>query len=400
MIPSRRIARATFVVVAGLLTLWVGIGVTMSLSLAKQQPRLAHALWPVGTLPKIMIGTEGLTTDPSSETTRASGWKLATEAAIREPVNSHAVSLLASLADYEGDREKARSLFELAERLSRRNSVAQLWLIEDAVQRGDIGKAIGHYDRAMRVSVELRQALLPVLVEAANESAVRKQLVSVVAERPRWWREFAWLIASASTSPVVVADTLHAVNPDLGDPWERTLAGQMLSKLVEMQSYRPAVRLANRMEGLPDGPRTLQSGDFETDQGVLPFEWHFRDEGSLRGYREAVPSGSIGLRIQASSGLSGEVARQLVALSPGAYAISGEAGGISADRYSQPTISIACAAGASLGKFSLPAATDTAVAFRFKFTVAEADCEAQWISIASAPAVETDAWIDNLKITP
>ena len=63
-------------------------------------------------------------------------------------LNPVAIRLLGYVADMRGDEKKARELMLLSQKVSRRDFGTQLWLIEDAVARGDKKQALYHYDIA------------------------------------------------------------------------------------------------------------------------------------------------------------------------------------------------------------------------------------------------------------
>jgi hypothetical protein len=67
-------------------------------------------------------------------------------------LNPVAIRLLGYVADVRGDQKKARELMLLSQKVSRRDFGTQLWLIEDAVARGDKKQALYHYDIAMRTT--------------------------------------------------------------------------------------------------------------------------------------------------------------------------------------------------------------------------------------------------------
>lgn len=400
---SRRTGQTTRMVltlIGGLLALWIAVGITLCFTMGDRIPKVALAWWPAGNLPKIALGAEFMVSNAPATSGVGHLRQMAKDATIREPVDSHALSLLATIVDYAGDRNNARKLFSLSEAISRRNSVTQLWLISDAVDRGDVAGAIEHYDRALRASLELREVLLPILVDAAGETQVRDELLPVIAKRPRWWQSFVTTLSGQSDSPELIGGTLRALNLDIRDSQERALAEQLLLRLVAIKAYGEAARFANALEGMPPGERTLRGGAFETEEGVLPFAWQMRDEGAVRAYLERVATDSVGLRLTASAGSSGRVAWQMISLGAGVHFLSGVAGGVSKERLSQPWIEIVCVDGESLGRFSLPPGPDTeGVSFRFPIEVRKGDCDVQWLNIMTAPAVNTEAWVDNLTIS-
>jgi hypothetical protein len=83
-------------------------------------------------------------------------------------LNPVAIRLLGYVADVRGDREKARELMLLSQKVSRRDFGTQLWLIEDAVARDDKKQALFHYDIALRTTPSSFPILLPTLIGRAE----------------------------------------------------------------------------------------------------------------------------------------------------------------------------------------------------------------------------------------
>lgn len=392
--------RATAIIVGGAITLWIAIGVTFSLTLAGALPAFARVVWPSGITAKVAQARGLLLAQtPPSEAAIDKARSDLREAALREPVNTQALGTLAALEDYRKNEVKARQLFRLSEAVSRRNSLTELWLLEDAVRRGDVAGAINHYDRAMRVSLDLRPQLLPVLVAASSSAAIQHSLMPVLAQRPLWWKDYLQQAAQEGQDAAVLGAVLRSTRINIRDPEERVLAENILRRMVALKGGRMAVQAANQLEGLSATHRSLRGGDFEAPDGLLPFAWWLRDETSIRAYRDAVPNGGMGLRIVTNSGASGGVAQQLVSLAPGRYTLQGMAGDISSDPTARPALDVGCDGGKQLLHGILPAAGEEGQRFAFAFDVPAAGCDLQWISVTTAPAVDTDVWLDKLAIT-
>ena len=102
-----------------------------------------------------------------------------------DPLNPRALRVLATLADSAGQAARAEALLGASERVTRRELLTQLILIEFAVQRGQIGRALAHYDRALSVHPESGALLYPVLGRAIADPAIRRGLLPYVeADRP------------------------------------------------------------------------------------------------------------------------------------------------------------------------------------------------------------------------
>jgi hypothetical protein len=124
-------------------------------------------------------------------------------AAIREtlrerPLNAQALAIIglgaisASGSDQAGSR-----LMALADKVSRREPLSQVWLIEAASTSGDVREAIRHYNAALSVKPELSPSLFPVLTNALDFAEVRGALRPLILRGAPWLPSF---VTSASTS--------------------------------------------------------------------------------------------------------------------------------------------------------------------------------------------------------
>ena len=393
--------RAAAIVLAGVIALWISIGITLNFTVATRAPQLAAIWWPNGVAAQVAMAQRYLTNPQtlSAKVADQTRTKLR-EAALREPLNADALGALAALDEYRGDPKRARALFLAAETVSRRNTLVELWLIEDAVRRGDVPAAINHYNRAMLVSNDSRRILLPVLAGAASDPAVSKELMPVLARRPLWWKDYLRQLAMSSDNARTMTASLLATRVNVGVVEEAGLAQMILQRMVSLKAGHAAVFAANRLEGLSGSTRSLRDPGFDTPVAVLPFAWWLRDETAIRAYRDTVPNGSIGLRVVTSSGTGGGVAQQLIGLAAGRYVLTGEAGGVSTDPTTRPSVNVICEGGASLSQVQLPASDDAGRRFRATFMVPARGCTLQWVTIVTAPAADTDAWFDNFSIRP
>lgn len=400
MTKGLAVIRVTAILVGGAIALWIATGVTLNFTVSRQAPAFVEAWWPAGVMAKVAEGQQQLTS--LSKLPKAAVDRMSAslrDAALRDPTDTDALSTLAAFEEYRPSPNRARSLFQASEAVSRRNTLTELWLIEDAVRRGGVDDVIKHYNRAMLVSNDARSLMIPVLGKASSDPSVLKELLPVLARRPLWWKAYILELGKSGDSAVTMVAALRATRPDMHNPEEASLAQLVLRRLVAIKDGHAAVLTANRLEGTSGSARSLRDGGFETPGGLVPFAWWLRDEASIRAYRDAVPDGSTGLRVSTSSGASGGVAQQLVGLRPGRYVLQGQAGKVSTDPTARPAININCESGKSLSHAVLPASDEDGRGFRFAFEVPATDCVLQWVTIVTAPAVDTDIWIDNLAIT-
>lgn len=400
MTKGLAVLRIATILVGGVVALWIATGVTLNLTVARRAPALAETWWSAGVMAKVTQGQRQLGTAQRLSAEKVDRLRAdLREAALREPINSEALSTLAALDEYRGKPKRARALFQAAEAVSRRNTLAELWLIEDAVGRGSIPEAIAHYNRAMLVSNDARATLIPVLGSASSDPAVLKKVLPLLARRPLWWKDYMLQLGTNGDNAATMAAALRTTRLDVRNAEDSALAQIILRRMVAIKAGPAAILAANRLEGVSGSTRSLRDGGFEAPGSLVPFAWWLRDEGSIRAYRDAVPNGGTGLRISTSSGAGGGVAQQLIGLAPGRYTLTGQAGDVSNDRTARPAIDINCETGTSLTHAELPPSGGDGGRFRFAFEVPATGCQLQWVAIVTAPAVDTDVWLDELAIT-
>jgi hypothetical protein len=345
-----------------------------------------------------------LVTSDASAAKLARAQTLAEGALQRELINGRAAAALASIAALRGDERVAERLFRFSETITRRDLFTQLWLLEAEVGRGDVERALVHYDRAMSVSISSWRLLLPTLANASAERRIAQAVAARLARRPNWWRAFADQFISTNPSPAtafpVVLSALR-LNPD--DETDRHFLVRATSRLTEIRAYDQAWSLYAAATKQPASTRAmLRNGDFNVSTAVPPFDWQLLDSGGLAAIIQPREDGSPGnaLYLSAQAGQSGEVARQLLLLRPGVYVLSGLAGGSGADSES-PSLRIACAADKTAITQS-PLPTDTAQGRSFSLTFSiPSNCPAQWLLISTNAPLDTTAapaWIDSLAL--
>jgi len=395
------LVRTMAILLGGALALWIAIGITANFTVARQMPAGVRAIWPSGVTARVAEGRNLLSVDPQPPAAAMDRMRATLrDAALREPVDTQALGTLAALDDLRGDHGRARALFRLSEAASRRNRLTEMWLIEDAVARNQIGEALVHYDRAMRVTIDLRPQLLPVMNAAASTPEILTALVPILRRRPLWWKDYLQYLGESGSDPHVMATVLASTRPDIARSDERVLSENVLRRMVATNGEREAVRAANALEGSAVADRSLRDGDFDGTGGILPFAWWLRDESNIRAYRDTVPNGTTGLRIETSGDTTGGAAQQLVGLPAGAYVLSGIAGDVPADPINRPAITVACGNAQPVTRFTLPASPEAGAPFRFRFMVPGANCATQWIGIVTASVGDTHVWLDSLRIAP
>lgn len=395
-----RLLRAGGIVVGGAVLMWVSVGVTLTMVVGRTNPDLALRWWPWGAVPKATEAAKLVMDQGVSPSGLARAERLSREAILREPISVEAWRALAMVKAHQGKTGEADRLFAHAETLSRRDLPTELWQIEAAVRRGDIPGALTHYDRALRTSRAAPDLLLPALVAAADDPEIARPLSQFLARRPNWWVQFMLRAIKDGKNAQVLDDFGHSLKLTLRDPQDADIANRIIDRMVGDRYYADALAYYGELTGDRKAAGALvRDGEFNRDPAVLPFDWWFANDPDLAASREVFGQGDIRLNVHAGSGKGGEVARQLLVLSPSRYEIAGRAGAGGEQFAGQsPSLVIRCLGGASLLTRELPVAGGSGMKFGFSFVVPETGCAAQWLSVTTEPGTQTDAWIDGFAV--
>lgn len=387
------------VIAVGLPLLWLSVGVTANFAGERIfPPATLLRLWPWGSRAMALDALAGLETARS----RADVAHIEREgqaALEREPVNVLAVRAIGLSRLSFGDETGMARAFSYAERLSRRDAPTELMNIERAVQRNDIAAALRHYDHVLRTAPDVGATLLPVLVHAASDPGVGPALRRMVAQRPPWALDLGRVAAEESDDGSALFALAVALRLDTGAPNEARLAGAVMRRLIALRAYPLAARYYGMFVS-GGATETLHGGDFERSLLFAPLDWQLREESDPGATIEPRADGGHALRLYAHTSSGGTVATQMLFLRPGAYVLSGEAGDTAPDVNDRPLLALRCRGGNSFATVVLPhAAPETSARFRETVTV-PGECMPQEIVIRTAPGTDTDAWVDNLALTP
>lgn len=131
----------------------------------------------------------------------------------------------------QGDKAQASKLMAMSDRVSRRDTWAQIWLLEEAARAENFDGILTHYHAALSVKPELAQALNPVLVSVTRFPEVRVALRPYLRANASWTSGF--LSGAASQAPI--SDIF-----DMVLPVAHHLSGDSYVPAVSQITYRLA----------------------------------------------------------------------------------------------------------------------------------------------------------------
>ncbi len=364
--------------------------------LASRQPRLALTFFPWSADAKaqlasqIILGQDG---KPANERAAnvARATRLAQESILRKPANAAALSALA-MTKAVGDPARATALFRLSERMSRRDTAAQLALIEADVERGDVPAVLRHYDRTMQVKPQMANLLIPILAAASKDAPIRVEIGRTLRTRPFWWGEYVTELARSGTSPAALSDAAFAVQAKLEVPGEAAAVSAILYRLATLNAWGDMRRVFARYCSDPVCRTQPVNGGFERRSQLMPLDWVLPDDPAASAI-EPDPAG--GGQVLTLRGGGSAAVRQLMFLAPQGHVLSLRIGGTPAAE-DAPALDLACTDGRSLLKARLHGAKQWRTTVRVP-----AGCPAQWLTLTPyADRLDADAatFVDDIRV--
>lgn len=415
--PSARRAKTSLrqVVAAApvLLGAAIALAVVTQVSIAGEfrsfRPQVALAVLPYDAEARSRLAG-ALTAGAPSAPARQAAAALARDAINRDPLSPVALRAtglaLAGGNQPFADAQQTLRIMRQAERLSRRDQMTQLWLVNYHLTRNDVPSVVRHFDIALRTSISGRETLFPLLTTAAADRRLADAIVERLKQRPIWAKPFWNYLFEGPVSP----DTATHLAMETLDPRvaEEAAVGEALLKRLSAQAEYGHAWDLYRHFGYDKrvGARLLDEGDFEGAKGLAPFTWELTQGAGLWAAREPREDGrGTALRLVAEAGEGGELARQLLHLSAGNYRLSATVGSIAADLFERPELSVRCAddSGRRLAAVKPSGGAADRQQVSASFAVPE-DCRFQWLSVSlsgqlsQSASSEAGSWIDEVSI--
>lgn len=398
-LPRR--SRAEWAVRGGLALLVAVLGyysVTFSLAqvLVRTDPERAHRLAPYDGRITARLAAS-LSSPEATPADRARGDALAKLALRQDPTAVAAVSALGLNAQVRGDTAAARRYFAYAEKLSRRDTITQLWAIEDAVGRGDVKDALRHYDIALRVKPQLSELLYPVLTKASAEPTVRTELIRTLAAKPAWGDEFVNYAAGNGPDPRATATFLIGLRRAGVAVPEAARAGAVNALIAanlsdQAWAYYASIR--------PGADRRRSRDPKFAAQIETPTQLDWTPLGDA-GVTTVIESGIFDFSAPASVG--GPLLQQVQLLPPGTYRLTGHGDGIEQVDGARPYWALTCRGdGRELGRVVMPNSSQAGGSFAGTLTV-PVGCPAQVLTLIARPSDAVAGLagrLDRVELTP
>lgn len=270
-------------------------------------------------------------------------WEADAKMSLRlQPINAPALRTLALTRQAQGNSKNAMRLMQLSQRVSRRDILTQLWLMQDAVKRDDIHSAMGHIDTALTTHVEIGETVFPVLQDALADQRIVGELATFIRQDRQWLRAFLSFANESNKNPEQLAKAVRLAGglPAAGDyrDFETDLiwslskagkAGSIPSLLASLKRATPTDLSDGRMSSKTLDPRWG------------PFSWTASSDPDV----SSAINEDNQVAVRAAPMRTGMVLQRLLALREGQYRLDARARIESPEALPVIEIEVGCATG-------------------------------------------------------
>jgi hypothetical protein len=296
----------------------------------------------------------------------------------RDPTLTAAIEYRAVDAEQAGDPGKAARLFHFSDAISRRSLPTRLWLIQDAVNRGDVAGALDQFDTALRTSARAPDVLFPVLAGATSDPSLAAPIARVLDRRTEWRGLF---LHYAITQGKAAHDLARVVVLMRDRPMivASGALDSLVGQLVAEGDFSLARAVYDHFHAGERDTGLVRDARFGNADAAFPFGWGLADKGKAGVMRSLAGERTV-LAYQAMPGGDGQVASQLLTLSPGRYRLTVTEAEAAADPESPAYWTITCGEheGAQIALLDQPVRRGAAASVDF---VVPAGCTGQWIAL-------------------
>jgi hypothetical protein len=401
--PRSRVVPVILLALAGVLA-WRVITLGMADHFARTDP--ARALEWRSQHPRALLTLADETAADPAQADQARA--LAQRAVRANPLNGRPYRVLGQL---EADPAKQAALFGIASARAPRDPLSHTWLIDHHLREGRFAEAIAHADLLMRVQGRVAPDLHRLALGLAGSPEAYPLLADRLLTRPPWADAVLSQLVANAPQVETIWPLMDRLRQAPGGLSAKVLAA-WLDRLTREERWGQAYLAwvsqlpPERLNGLGN----LYNGGFEWEPGQGGFDWRL---GRLAGAGIARTDGP-GVTGQAALRVSFQGrrvpfahVRQLLALPPGAYRLSGRARAESllSERGLVWVLACAGARPQPLAQTAPLMGNRPWAPFEVDFVVPAQGCSGQWLTLvlpARIPAeqrISGTAWFDDMRIS-
>ena len=296
----------------------------------------------------------------------------------RDATLTPAIELRALDLQAGGDPAGAARLFDLSHAISRRSLGTHLWLVQHAVERGDVGHALGEMDFALRTSTAAPNLIYPALARAAADPSLAGPIGRLL-DHPSDWREQFLDYAIGKTGRAQALVPLVLQMRDRAFIRNKGIDGRLIAQLVEAGAFAAAERVQQAFGPSIRPSALIRDADFSKPQFRYPFGWGLIESAATWANRDGAKLHPV-LSYGGTSGGVGQVATQLLTLEPGRYRLRAQNAVAPADPTALPYWTVTCGGVRPVQIALVDGATSEDGAAEGDFEV-PAGCTGQWLAL-------------------
>lgn len=309
----------------------------------------------------------------------------ATAAIRRDATSAVAFRVYGMSASLLGEPARGGTAIRHSDSLSRRDFPTRLWLIEDAVTKGNVDTTLGHFDVALRTSPLAPDMLFPILDNAIGDPAIATAVTKRFRIGPPWLRSFVEYVIVKGKGNVALGDIvarLPRTLPQIDQPLRLAL----VRNLIETGTAREGYRLYAASSGAQSRPEEgVRNPDFRAIGAWPPIDWELTDEVSMGAAirDDGYGDNQGGIDFHAQPGIGGIVASQLLFLTPGKFLLRSISNRKVDDEQAMGVWEIHCERrdGPAVAILPMRARGENPQEFRTLFAVPPEQCSHQWLSL-------------------
>ncbi len=298
---------------AGLLLALSSGANALSNAMARTAPSAATRAFPPNGMPWQSVATAAFRSDQTGDQDVFASpgprtMDLARKSYTREPLADSAIAFLARAAS-QRSATKPIMVLETAHRATRRSTMLSLDLLNAYAQAGREAEGLAVFDELLRRETSAHGVMLERLAAISGDPRIERSMAELLSSNPPWsdqlWRQIAQSpdgMANARALRLALAGAGGRVDPEV----DRLL----IAGLAGSQRFEDSYRLLEALfpASVPK-PGTVHRPHFQTDRGVVPFDWRHVTSGD---FGASENQGS--LLVSALAGAQGLVSEQLLYL--------------------------------------------------------------------------------------
>lgn len=213
----------------------------------------------------------------------------------------------------------ALRLLTLATALNQRDSIANLWLIQEYARQQDLSDMLAAFDRLLRTSKRIRQSAMPQFIAALAVPEGREEVIGLLSTSPDWTDDF-WI--EFARNPVALDHVLEFFGRQAYEfeTLPEAVRMSIYTNLKKTDRFEALAQLVSRDASLRDSE---EAKGFIVEDAQNPFGWALSSKGNLTA---GVQQRNSSLMIDGEPGAFGRVATKLERnIGPAVLAVSSDA---------------------------------------------------------------------------